>query len=161
MKATDLLKKDHASVKRLFEEFESAGKGSPETAERIFEACAKELEAHTAIEEELFYPELSDYEETGEIVAESIEEHHVVDVLIDEIRGLEPSDEAFAAKFDLLKENVLHHAEEEERELFPHAERLLGKARLAWLGDRLAERKQEILGKTGSAAAGPRRRRRA
>ncbi len=161
MKATELLKKDHAKVKTLFEEFDSSGKASPEAAARIFEECSRELMAHTAIEEEFFYPELSDYEETREIVAESIEEHHVVDVLIEEMRGLEPGDEAFTAKFEVLKENVLHHAEEEEQELFPHAERLLGKERLAWLGDRLAERKQQILGEAGSAAGGQRSRKRA
>lgn len=161
MKATELLRKDHAKVRTLFEEFESSGKEPPETAARIFEECSRELAAHSAIEEEIFYPELSDYEETREIVAESIEEHHVVDVLIDEMRGLEPGDEAFIAKFEMLRENVLHHADEEEQELFPQAERLLGKDRLAWVGERLAERKQQVLGEARSAAGGQRRRKRA
>ena len=159
MKATDLLKQDHEQLKKLFKAFDSS-KDSPEACERIFEQVSQELEVHSAIEEEIFYPELSDYEETKEIVAESIEEHHVVDVLIDEIRGLTPQDEAFVAKFEVLKENVLHHAEEEEDELFPEAERLLGEERMSWLGDRLADRKQELIGeaKPPAGAAGGRKR---
>ncbi len=145
MKATDLLKQDHEQVKTLFKEFDSS-KDSPDACERIFEQCSRELEVHSAIEGEIFYPELSDYEDMKEIIAESVEEHHVVDVLIDEIRALTPQDEAFAAKFEVLEENVLHHADEEEDELFPEAERLLGEERMSWLGDQLAERKQELLG---------------
>lgn len=158
MKATDLLKKDHQSVKKLFKEFEASGKESPEEGQRIFEECARELAAHTTLEEEIFYPELSGYEETKEMVAEAAEEHHVVDVLIDEIRSLEPSDEAFAAKFMVMSENVLHHVEEEEKELFPEAEKLLGKERLDWLGERLAERKRELVGESGKGGSQARKR---
>lgn len=157
MKATDLLKKDHQEVKKLFKAFESS-KDSPDEARQICEQVAQELTVHSAIEEELFYPELQPYEEAEEIVEESVEEHHVVDVLLGELRGLEPEDEAFAAKFQVLSENVLHHAEEEERELFPKAERLLGKDRLGWLGERLTERKSQLLAEAGG---GPSRRTRA
>jgi hemerythrin superfamily protein len=145
MLCTELLKKDHETVRKLFKEFESK-EDDARAAGRIFEQCAQELTTHSKVEEELFYPELRDYKETREIVLESIEEHHVVEQLIEELRAMSPGDEAFAAKFTVLQENVEHHAGEEEKELFPKAERILGRPRSEWLAGQFQSRKQALAG---------------
>ncbi len=141
MKATELLRLDHDKVRKIFQDFETA---SADRHEALFEEAAAELVVHSRVEEELFYPELRDRTETQDVVLESIEEHHVIEQLVDELRGMSPSDERFPAKFEVLRENVLHHAEEEEKELFPEAVRLLDASRLDALGQQIAARKAAL-----------------
>ena len=142
--AIELLKADHELVRSLFKEFKEAKEaedteGMREAQERIFE----ELEVHTGIEEEVFYPAAQEVgEEAEELVAEGIEEHHVVDVLMGEIRDLTPDDDAWVAKMTVLIENVEHHADEEEEELFPKLREVFGDERLDSLGEKLAEAKK-------------------
>jgi hemerythrin superfamily protein len=144
MDALELLRSDHDTVRDLFEQFESAKESGntgtmPQLAEQIFH----ELEVHTAIEEEVFYPAARDVGgEAESLVLEGVEEHHVVDVLMNEIRGLDPSAEEWAAKMTVLIENVEHHAEEEEEELFPKLREAFGDARLERMGEELEAAKQ-------------------
>jgi hemerythrin-like domain-containing protein len=72
-----------------------------------------------------------------------VEEHHVVTTLMDELKSLDPKDERYDAKFTVLMENVEHHIEEEEGEMFPEAEEVLGE-RLERLGTQMQERKQQL-----------------
>ncbi|MGH3768327.1 MAG: hemerythrin domain-containing protein [Pseudonocardiaceae bacterium] len=121
MDGLDLLIADHNRVRGLFARFRAAQENSDtatmgEIAEKIFD----ELEVHTTIEEKIFYPAVHDLsEELAEVVDEGVQEHHVVDVLIAEARTLKPGDPEWVAKLSVLIENVEHHAEEEETELFP------------------------------------------
>src|SRR5581483_8243711 len=101
MDAIELLKADHKKVKGLFREFEQAGERAHKTKQRIAEQVFQELEVHSRIEEEIFYPAVKERRvaEGDELVAESIEEHHVVDVLIKELKALDPEHEQYEAKF--------------------------------------------------------------
>ena len=143
MDAVTLLTNDHDKVRRLFRDFETAEEAEDSARqEAIAEQILHELEVHTSIEEEILYPaagELS--EETRKLMLEGVEEHHVVDTLMSEISDLGPDDEAFAAKMTVLIENVEHHAEEEESELFPKLREELGDAALKRLGTELAAAK--------------------
>ncbi len=155
MDALELLKADHDTVRQLFREFEQAEEA--EDADRMSALQSRiftELEVHTSIEEEVFYPAAKDAgEEAEDLVKEGVEEHHVVDVLMSEISALQPSDETFVPKMTVLIENVEHHAEEEETELFPQLREVFGDERLATIGDELAAAKQRRqAGGTGSAA---------
>ena len=145
MKATRLLKEDHSKVKALFREYESTGENAHKQKQGIVEEVFRELEVHTQIEEEIFYPAVKAKigDEGEELVAESLQEHHVVDVLMGEMRQLEPDNPEYEAKFTVLMENVEHHAEEEEKEMFPGAEKKLG-AELDALGERMQRRKDEL-----------------
>jgi hemerythrin superfamily protein len=145
VKATRLLKEDHSKVKALFREYESAGENAHKQKQGIVEEVFRELEVHTQIEEEIFYPAVKAKmgDEGEELVAESLQEHHVVDVLMGEMRQLEPDNPEYEAKFTVLMENVEHHAEEEEKEMFPGAEKKLG-AELDALGERMQRRKDEL-----------------
>lgn len=114
-----LLTADHNRLRGLFARLETA-KEDPAQAGPIGTEILRELDVHTRIEEDHVYPWASALsEEMKELVEEGLEEHHVVDVLAEEIRQLDPSDEAWTAKLTVLVENVQHHAEEEEKELFP------------------------------------------
>lgn len=144
MNAIDLLIQDHQVVRGLFQKFQSAQEAEDdqkmtELAEQIFE----ELEVHTTIEEELFYPAVRDgVDDSDELVDEGEQEHHVVDVLMNEMRDLTPASDEWVAKMTVLIENVEHHAEEEEKEMFPDTREQLGDERLAELGRQLEERQR-------------------
>lgn len=148
-----LLKDDHKKVKKLFREYESAGDRAYQTKQRIAEQVFTELAVHTAIEEEIFYPaaKAKADKEGKELVAEGFEEHHVVKVLIDELKALSPEDEQYDAKFKVLTENVEHHIEEEEGEMLPDAEKTL-KDELEPLGDQMQRRKEELIARMGAPA---------
>ncbi len=141
----EMLTKDHDKVKQLFREYESAGDRAYDRKQGIADEVFTELEIHSAIEEEIFYPALQDSgdEEGQKIVAEAIEEHRLVKQLISELRGLDVQDQQFDAKFKVLTENVEHHAEEEESEMFPEVEDVL-EDELDELGARMKARKEEL-----------------
>src|SRR6476660_9087883 len=108
MEATVLLKRDHAKVKGLFKKFEDAGDRAGQTKQRLFDEVHAELDAHAAIEEEIFYPAMQKVrsKEVQDLVLEAIEEHKVVKTLIEEIAQLTPDDAEFDAKMKVMQENV-------------------------------------------------------
>jgi hemerythrin superfamily protein len=155
MDALELLKSDHDVVRDLFEKFGQA-KEAEDTARmvEVQRSIFTELEIHTAIEEEVFYPAAEEVGgEAEELIKEGVEEHHVVDVLMGEIRGLEPKDDAWVAKMTVLIENVEHHADEEEEELFPQLREAFGDDRLEQIGEKLAEAKRRRGGEVRNPAA--------
>lgn len=145
MDATELLTHQHDEVDSLFEDFQ-ATKDAGER-ERIAGEATRALRAHTTIEEEIFYPALRDAEdELDDEVLESLEEHHAVEVLLDELEGMSSSDEHYAAKFTVISEMVRHHVEEEEEEMFPEVRDALGADTLDELGERMQARFEELMG---------------
>lgn len=146
-KATSLLKEDHRKVKKLFAEFEKLEESDTAEMARIFETVNKELTVHAQIEEEIFYPaiEKADDEEAEELSREAHEEHRLVKMLLRELSGLTADDELFCAKMKVLKDNVLHHAEEEESEIFPIFEDL-DKEEQDRIAEQLNARKMELSG---------------
>jgi hypothetical protein len=151
--AVKMLKDDHKQVKGLFREFESAGERAYRKKQSIAERVFTELEIHSRLEEEIFYPAArAQSKDLAEVVDEGIEEHHVVDVLIGELKAMEPEDERYDAKFTVLIENVEHHIEEEEGEMLPDAEKKLG-AGLERLGEQMMSRKQELMRQMQGAGA--------
>jgi hemerythrin-like domain-containing protein len=146
MDAIALLKADHRKVKELFRQFEAAGSRAYQKKKGLAEEISTEIRLHSRLEEELFYPAVKARtdQDGKDLVAESVEEHHVVATLIEELKALDPKDERFDAKVTVLMENVEHHIEEEEEELFPEAEEVLGDA-IDKLGDQIKERKEQLM----------------
>lgn len=146
MNAVTMLKEDHEKVKSLFREFEKAGPQAHKTKKEIADKVFQELDTHSRLEEEIFYPAVREKysREDEHLVAESVAEHQLVDVLMEELKSLSPEDERFDAKFTVLIENVEHHIAEEEEEMLPDAERILGDD-LDELGEQMERRKQEIM----------------
>ena len=144
--AVALIKADHRKVEQLFREFEDAGDRAYKTKQRLATQIVNELEVHATIEEETYYPavEAKAKKDGKELVAEAVEEHHVVRILLGELAGMSAEDEAFDAKVTVLMENVRHHVEEEEEELLPQSEELLGKDELTRLGEEMAAPKKQL-----------------
>ena len=142
MDAITLLREDHRKVEDLFEQFEKAtGDGRKEKI--ALEIC-KELTIHTIIEEEIFYPAIEGKVEE-DLLRESFVEHDAAKVLIAEIEAGGPSDEYYDAKVKVLKEEIEHHVEEEEKP----KEGLFAQTReadvdLKELGERIQMRKQAL-----------------
>jgi hemerythrin superfamily protein len=143
MDAITLLTEDHKEVRGLFEQFRSAQESDDTgTMKEVVTKVFEELEIHTTIEEEIFYPAIRGLDEDlDETIDESFEEHHVVDVLMNEMRDLSAGADEWVAKFTVLMENVEHHADEEEKEMFPDVREQLDDSRLEELGLELQERK--------------------
>ena len=121
-----LLKQDHRTVKELFAEYGKLQAGDRDGREQLFRKINEELTIHSEIEERLFYPAVREVptDEAKDLVSEAVEEHHIVKTLLGELSDLDPGSPSFEAKMTVLRENVLHHAEEEEKEMFPQAKQL-------------------------------------
>ncbi len=81
---------------------------------------ADNLAAHAAIEERIFYPAAYG-DNTRDLLEEAVEEHLALKRVIADLIKMGPSDDYFDAKIAVLKEQVAHHVEEEEKELFPRS----------------------------------------
>ena len=143
MDAFELLKKDHEKVSGIFEKLEPTTERGVKTREELFAQLKQELEIHTQIEEQFFYPVLKQVQETRDITLEAYEEHHVVKELLAELDALAKDDETWGAKLTVLKENVEHHVEEEEGEMFTGARDVLSSEQIEELGARMEAAKRE------------------
>jgi hemerythrin HHE cation binding domain-containing protein len=141
MDGLELLKQDHKRVKELMGHIEEGG---DDEREALFAVLADELRIHETIEEEVLYPTLKEHPRTEEITLEAYEEHEVVNTILGEMIGLPVEDETWEAKFTVVKENLEHHIEEEESEMFEQAREVLKEAELEDLGARMEARKQEL-----------------
>ena len=122
-----MLKEDHKKVEQLFKRFESAGERAHVEKRNIVDRIIEELSA--AVEEQLFYPVVrATVPGTEHVTLESLEEHNIVKWVLSDLDSMSPEDERFDAKVTVLIENVRHHVEEEESELFPKVRDELGRA---------------------------------
>jgi hemerythrin-like domain-containing protein len=156
MNAITLLEADHANVKRLLTELDSTTERGVKTRAELFATIKGELTLHEIVEEEIFYPELKAHPKAKDIVLEGYQEHHVVDLLMSELEALDVSDETWGAKATVMKENIEHHIEEEEGEMFRQARQVFDAAELDDLGERMEARKASAGRELGIPLAAPR-----
>jgi iron-sulfur cluster repair protein YtfE (RIC family) len=132
-----LLETDH----RRFEDLLKRGAETTARAVKgrtdLLDTLTAELNLHELIEEQVLYPALESRGQARDIVLEGYQEHHVADVLINELHALRKDDEQWGAKFKVLKESIEHHIEEEERLMFPTARGVLSRDELRDLGKRM------------------------
>jgi len=143
MNAFTLLKADHKKVAGILEKIDDTTERAVKTREELFTQLKTELDIHTRIEETIFYPALKDADETRDITLEAFEEHKLVKTLLGELESLGKDKEEWTAKFTVLKENIEHHVEEEEGEMFPKARKVLGEDGAETLGTRMEKAKGE------------------
>jgi hemerythrin superfamily protein len=136
MNAIELLTTQHDEVKDLFKQIEESD-DSDEKASLVAE-LADNLAAHSTIEEKLFYP-AAYASATSDLLEEAVEEHLSMKRLLADLATMSPGDEQFDAKVKVLKEQVEHHVEEEEGQLFPKAKKEIGAERLDALGDQMED----------------------
>lgn len=151
-KATDaitLLKADHDEVKQAFKEFEKMDHEQDTAAmEELVNRVCEALKVHTTVEEEIFYPAVRAAIEDDDLMNEAQVEHQSAKDLIEQLEGMDSTDPMYPATFTVLCEYVLHHAKEEEDEMFPSAKK--AKVDLEELGEQIQARKDEL---TEAAAA--------
>jgi hemerythrin superfamily protein len=141
--AIAVLKQDHRDVEAVFQRFEKAGDGALKQKRKLVDRMIVELSQHASVEEQLLYPWAREYiEGIDEQVLESLEEHHVVKWLLWELEDLSPEDERFDAKVTVLMENVRHHVDEEEDDLFPSLRDVATRGELLELGEALLAAKR-------------------
>ncbi|MEP6900279.1 MAG: hemerythrin domain-containing protein [Actinomycetota bacterium] len=141
MNAIELLKSDHNKVSRLFQQVKATEAGEHKS---LFEQIREELEIHTHIEETIFYPKLKEEKELEDLVLEGIEEHHQAKIFLRELSGLTEDSEKFEPKLKVLMEDITHHVQEEEGEMFPKTEELFDSATLEELGAQMEKEKQSF-----------------
>ena len=149
--AIALLKQDHEKVRSLLSDLEKTTDRAAGRRQKLLADIEQELTAHTKIEERIFYPAFREAARKGDdtkLYYEAVEEHHVVDLVLPEIKGTAADADEFAAKAKVLKDLVEHHAEEEESEMFPRAKTILGREELLRLGRELAQAKEAMRGGT-------------
>src|SRR5688572_9578681 len=133
--ALELLRSQHTEVEELIEQIENTDDADQKRA--LFVEFADKLAAHSTIEEKLFYPSVMD-EKTRELLVESVEEHLSVKRLLTDMMALDVEDEHFDAKLSVIKEQIRHHAHDEEEDmLFPKVKRLMSAEQRAGLGNEM------------------------
>ena len=148
-----LLKDDHKRVKKAYREFRKLdGESDPEACAAVVQQVLAELTVHAEIEEELLYPAARQAIADSSLIDEAEVEHESLRTLIEQIKGMDPEDEKYAARFTVLCEYTMHHVKEEEGEMFPQLQRV----RLDWegLAAEVMQRREELMAENGIAPEG-------
>jgi hemerythrin-like domain-containing protein len=154
MNGLELLKEDHRKAQGLFKQVRVTE--NERQHKQLYKKIKTEVETHTYIEEKVLYPTLKKYEEFREMAFEAIEEHLQVKTLLRDIDRLSDGSERFEAKLMVLVENVEHHIEKEEGEMFTQVERRFSEEQLEELGRALEAAKNEFGKKARAKAASSR-----
>lgn len=148
MDAITLLKQDHAKVRDLLKELTETTTRAYKTRSELLLEIASEIEVHTTLEEEIFYPAFKAAAEKADdraLYHEALEEHRAAgELVLPDLLKTDVQSDQFSGRAKVLKELIEHHADEEEKEMFPRARKLMDKAELEQLGERMARRKAEL-----------------
>lgn len=142
------LKRDHSRLKKLLSELENTTERGAKTRTRLLSDIEMELKIHAKLEEEIFYPafkEAASKRDDRALFYEATEEHHVVDMVLPELKATSPTSEVFGAKAKVVKELVEHHIKEEEREMFVKARAIMSADALNELGDAIEARRETMI----------------
>jgi hypothetical protein len=138
-----LLKEDHEKVAGILKKIDATTERGVKTREELFTQLKTELDIHAEVEETIFYPALEKHEESRAIALEAVEEHRIVKQFLAELDSMAKDDEIWTAKMTVLKENIEHHVEEEEGEMFSKARKALTEEEIESLGTRMEAAKQK------------------
>jgi len=137
-----LIKQDHSKIENIFSQIESTK--SREKLYSLFNQLYQELNIHSRAEELTFYPALREFEDTDDILEEAAEEHEEAEILLEEIKSLDPVSSEFKAKMQELKEAVLHHVQEEESSIFATVRECMDEQELKELGSEFQRAKTKV-----------------
>ena len=146
--ALSLIQEDHEKMRGLLEKLSNTTERAEKTRSDLLQQIEKELQVHTAIEEEIFYPRFRDADgkEHAKMYHEAMEEHRAVeDLVLPDLKQTDPQTPEFSGRCKVVKELVEHHMQEEEEEMFEMAREALSKAELLELGEQMAARKKELM----------------
>ena len=140
--AIDFLINDHNYLKKLFKEFESMDKDAYDLKKTAALTICDFLDVHTDIEEQIFYPKIGPAINDADMINEALVEHGASKDLMAKIREMSPEEELFDANVHVLKEQIEHHVDEEEEEMFPEVRKT--SLDLLKLGEQMQARKKEL-----------------
>jgi hemerythrin-like domain-containing protein len=152
MRATTILKKDHRMVSALMMALEMTPKINGMARKPLFDQIRNSLMVHTQVEEEIFYPAIRNLafgSEAGKI-DEAYREHQTVKDLLNQMSNMDVTSDEFDGKLAELKQNIQHHVDEEENQMFPMVNSRMSDERLEDIGERMHSRKINL--KTQMAA---------
>jgi hemerythrin superfamily protein len=159
MNALELLRNDHVAVRGLLQDLDAiAEKASRKEKMQMLNLIEREVKIHTALEEKIFYPafrKAADEKGDTELVHDAVEEHHLVDKILPELKLLALTRDGFGAKVRLTERLVFDHIELEEEEMFPRANEILGAEKLNQLGDRMTVEKEKLYKSWTGLVRGP------
>src|SRR3954452_4834320 len=139
MDALTLLEEDHERIKKMLADGEKTTERGEKTRQELFEKLKETMVAHESMEEQVLYPALKAHPKAKDLTLEAYEEHHVVDLVLEELEQTPVSDEQWGAKFTVAKENIEHHIEEEETEMFKVCRDIFSRDELDQMGNQMAE----------------------
>jgi hemerythrin superfamily protein len=143
MDALGLLKKDHDAIKKLLEDLDGTTERAVKTRQDLFGRLKFSLTVHEQMEETVLYPALKEHAETRDIVLEAYEEHDVVDKVLGDLEATPFDDDSWHAKLKVMSENLHHHIEEEEGEMFEQVRKVFDRDVLESLGEQMQEIKTQ------------------
>src|SRR3954454_15939368 len=152
MNAITLLEEDHQRIKRMLAEGEATTERAEKTRTELFERLKATMVAHESMEEQILYPALKANPKSKDLALEAYEEHHVVDLVFEELEMTPVTDDKWDAKFTVAKENIEHHIEEEETEMFKACRQIFSADELEQMGAQMAEIQaaaKQVLGQPG------------
>ena len=141
--AIAMLVADHEKVKALFEQFDALSDRSKVSKKKIADQICMELTVHAEMEEQVFYPAVRGPVKDQDLMDEAVVEHASAKELIAQILEMDPGDDLYDAKVKVLSEQIEHHVEEEEKEMFPKVKK--GKVDLQALGEEMAAFKANLV----------------
>ncbi|UUQ64543.1 hemerythrin domain-containing protein [Pseudomonas fuscovaginae UPB0736] len=147
MNAIELLKADHEKVKTILTQLSESTDRAEKKRTELLQKLELEVTIHTQLEEEILYPAFKEAgsKKDDEMYYEAKEEHRTVDSLVlPDLKNTSPTTPEFAGRVKVVKELLEHHIEEEENEMFPQAEKLLGKEKLESLGEQMQALKASL-----------------
>jgi hypothetical protein len=135
--AIEILEREHRRFEELLKQGEETSERAGSTRRELLATLTAELNAHELMEEKVLYPALQAHPQAREIVLEGFAEHHVADLIVKELQDVSTDNEAWGAKFKVLKENIEHHIEEEEGNMFRLARGIFAREELRMLAARM------------------------
>lgn len=144
MNAFQLLKKDHQKAAELMQKLMDQGEEAGDEQDQLFAELKDELEMHAEIEEQVFYPALEKPKETAPLIKEAKKEHGAVKKLLKKMEEMDTGTKEWTEALKKLHEDVEHHVQEEEKELFPQAEKVLSADALKELGKEMQDLKKQL-----------------
>jgi hypothetical protein len=139
--AIEMLEADHRRMEALLAQGEETTEAAVKRRTELLDTIVAELTVHELVEERVLYPALQAHPEARDIVLEGFQEHHVADLIVSELQQVAKDDERWGAKFKVLKENIEHHIQEEEGEMFRTARGIFSREELQALAAEMAELK--------------------
>ena len=138
-----LLKKDHDSIKKQLKDLEETTSKAVKTRQDLFGRLKLTLTVHEQMEEAVLYPALKQHAEAKDIVLEAYEEHDVVDKVLGDLEATPFDDDSWHAKLKVMSENLHHHIEEEEQDMFDTARQVFDRDVLEQLGEQMQQIKTQ------------------